>query len=119
MRRSSEVICASGEGESGSAMSANRGPSVHAALSTCQSAGPIGTRNIDRPNPQSMPLRIFHDRRWMIKTHGLIVQKGCGKRCQVMTFEICARIGQQRKTSSVRFREAVERKRDYGLHNLI
>src|SRR5438270_10618348 len=30
------------------------------------------SRNIDRPNPQSMPLRIFHDRRWMIKTHGFL-----------------------------------------------
>ena len=65
-----------------------------------------------------MPLSIFDNGGGMIKTHGLIIQKRGGKCGQVMAFQISAGIGKQGETGRVRFRKAIQRKGDNGLHDL-
>src|SRR5215213_3160257 len=65
-----------------------------------------------------MPLRIFNERERLIKPHRLVVEYRRGKRRQVITFEISARISYQSKTGRVRFRKSVKRKRTDSQHNL-
>ena len=82
-------------------------------------AFPIRSRHIDRQHLQSMPLRILDNRERLIKTHRLVVERGCGKRRQVMTFEIGAGVSNQRKAGGVWFGKAVERERSDWLYDLV
>jgi len=56
-------------------------------------------------------LRVFDERRGVVKAHRLVVEERRVERGRIMHLQICAGIGQQRKARRVRFGEAVERKR--------
>ena len=66
-----------------------------------------------------MSLCVLNDREGLVEPHRLVVQGRCGERRQIMTFNIRTGVGNQSKTSGVRFGKAVQRKRSNRLHYLI
>ena len=84
-----------------------------------QRAQPIRLRHIDRPHAQAVPLRVFHQRRRMIKSHGLIIEHRRGKRGEIVAFQIRAGIRDQRKTRRMRFGKSIQRERRDRLHDRV
>ena len=82
-------------------------------------AEPIGALHVDRLHSQSMTLRVFHQRRRIVKTHGLVVQHGRRERRQIVALEIGAGIGNQREAGRVRFRKSIQREGRDRLNNLL
>jgi len=80
---------------------------------------PIRSGHINRFHFQSMSLGVLNNRKRLIKTHRLIIERGCGKRRQVVTLEISTGVSNQGKAGRVRFRKTVESKRSYGLYYFI
>src|SRR5262249_51806934 len=73
-------------------------------------AQPLGTGNIDRQTLQSRGLRIFNNSEGRIKTHRLVIENRRRECSQVIAFQICAGVGNERKARRVRFRKTVKRK---------
>src|SRR5215831_5236463 len=64
-------------------------------------AFPFRARHIDRQHLQPVTLRVLNDRKWLIKAHRLIVERGRGERRQVMTLQVSAGVSNQSKTGGV------------------
>src|SRR5271156_4154153 len=66
-----------------------------------------------------MPLRVFHECGWAIKSHGLVVEQSSGEGGEVMTFQIGAGGGDERKTGGMRFGESIKCKRRNRKNDLL
>src|SRR5439155_16384886 len=66
-----------------------------------------------------MPLRVFHNGCRTVESHRLIIQESCGKRCEVVVFQISTGISDQREAGGVGFRKSVKCERSDREHDLI
>src|SRR5437762_5876064 len=65
--------------------------------------------HIDRKDFDAVALRIFHERRRMIKTHWPRIHQRDIKRGRMTRFEIRARVCDEREARRVRLRESIQR----------
>ena len=74
-----------------------------------QRAQPIRLRHIDRLDPQSVPLRVFHQCGGAVKAHRLVVEHGGSESSQIMAFQIGARVCNKREAGGMGFGKTVKR----------
>src|SRR5215218_3775039 len=66
--------------------------------------------NVERPEMQAMPLRIFYKRRGRVKPERVIIEHRCHKSRAVMNHEVGRCVSKQSKTERVRLGKSVIRK---------
>ena len=84
-----------------------------------QRTQPVRTGDINGAHAQTVALRIGDQRGRLIKTHGLIVKHGRRKSREVVTLQIRAGIGDQRKAGGVRLGKSIQGEGSNGANNSV
>src|SRR5215468_11762693 len=72
-----------------------------------QRAVPVRTIDIDRPHLDAVLLRIAHDLRRRVETHGLAVEEGCCKSVGITAFDPGGGVDEDREACRMAFGKAV------------
>src|SRR5579862_591969 len=66
-----------------------------------------------------MALRVFYQRRWMIKTHRLIIEQSSRECSKVMAFQVGTGVSNQRETRGMGLWKSVKSERSNRLDDLL
>ena len=95
------------------------GASVGGILGWLPAAHPAGSRHVDRPHLDAVPLRVLDQRRGMVEAHRPGVEQPEIEGGRVVRLEVGAGVGDEREARRVRLGEAVEREGGDRLDDLL